>query len=198
MGDKFAIKVDTSGLIELRDSLRHVSRQASDFRPVWRSVVPAWTRSNRRMFQTSGASKGRPWVEYRGEELRRYVPYKLGKRAGRQILVFDAGTNARKLMKSLTEESHALFVGHPEISPVKLTLGTLVDYSKSHDGSTRAPDWLGGYIIPRREHVLLGDDLERQIDEFMDVFAVQLGQMLGDRITTQDLIGLPVAAGGFL
>lgn len=193
------VSANTEGLQQLAAAFAHVQTLSADMRPVWRAVVPAWIRSNRRMFLSSGASKGAPWVQPAGEELRRYVQgYKAAKRAGSQLLVFNAGQRPRNLMRSLTEREHSMFIGDPEVSPTRLVLGTRVHYSENHDGTARAPDYVGAYTIPRREHVLLGQDVRSELSEFLYVFAVQLAQMLGQRITTGDLEGLPVAAGGVL
>lgn len=195
----FRVTVGLGPLHELTDSLRVVADAAQDFRPVFRPIRDAWVESNKRMFATSGASKGHPWVQPSGEELRRYVRgYKAAVGGGGRLLVFDKNPNARQLMRSLTETGHRLFVGDPDQSPHVMKLGTLVDYSRNHDGRHRAPDWLGGYIIPRREHVLLGIDTERRIDAIMEARAVQLAQAIGTRLTLNDLRGLPLAAGGVL
>jgi len=119
-----------------------------DFGPLFDAVTRAWFVSRRRMFDSQGFGR---WPMYNRDERRAYVPYKerqVGRRIGvRDLMRFDAGTNALRLYKSLTRNnSDAHVVTDPQRKVMEL--GTSVPYAA--DNRRSRTGWLGIGTAPAR------------------------------------------------
>lgn len=159
-------------------------------RPFWDLVSDAWAASRVQVYATLGASTGTPWPTGPGSRPytvaeRRYAAFKAG-RMGRQLTRADLLRwlgGRERLYPSLTDPRHPQYVYRPE--PAAVTLGTSLGYAGRHDrGEGTAPARWGGYPIPRRPLVALGDPLLRAIAEITSTYAGQMSQIAGSgRVT---------------
>lgn len=127
-----------------------------DFRPLWQSLKREWYLSRRRMFHTQGRSNGTPWPQYEdtAERVRyQWIKLEMNDNHRRPPLRWTPGRE--RLYPSIVTSRHPESVWDP--ARRSLTVGTSVPYAWRHDqGAGRAPRWAGGYAIPRRPLLALG------------------------------------------
>lgn len=144
--------------ITIRDDLGKVRQRidvaiadVQDFRPMFMRLRGAWEARGREMFQTQGRSTGTPWPQYEDTAEREvYRWYKAGV-TGRPVQTLRPLTwpGNEVLRPSLTNTRHPLAVF--DVRRTSLEAGSAVPYAGAHDrGVGRAPERMGGHVIPRR------------------------------------------------
>ena len=146
----------------------------TDFRPVWADFKRPWYNSRREQRITSGRSTGSPWLKYsQTKERDRYQYIKasiVAKASGKSLRKMSSGDSAKliaslkplqwtpgneRLLPSLERDRHPDAIWRTKER--SLTIGTSVPYAGSHDrGQGYAPEWAGGYRIPRRPLLRFG------------------------------------------
>jgi len=181
--------VVSDDLGQVLDGIEGAIGAVRDFRPLWQSLKREWYTSRRRMFHTQGRSNGTPWPQYKDTAERwayRWIKPRLltNPRFANVPLRWQPGREV--LYPSLVSSRHPLSVWEP--TRRTLTTGTDVPYAWRHDrGAGRAPLWAGGYAIPRRPLLAMGQRFrnvtKRQVQELAADVARQLGK--GARVGLQ-------------
>lgn len=164
----------TSSTGELRQKMVVAANTLADWRPFFDAWGDLWLESRREMFATGGASTGTPWPEYSkatGELQWAAIKGKfLGRRMRRSDVLRFIGSSNERLFPSMTESGHAENI--QDVSENRMTVGTRVPYASSHDeGAGRAPAWMGGQTIPRRNLLEFGLQLESDTSALVGAFA---------------------------
>ena len=137
---------------------------------LWTLIGTEWRKSRLLMAQSGGASTGFPWVSYsETPEDAVYGPWKI-----KTIGVGPLGWAPReRLLPSLYDIASPWCVSEQRYAqPLSCAYGTTLPYAVDHDrGGAPAPDWAGGYPIPRRPLTEYGPAFTRAYLEATIVYA---------------------------
>ena len=151
------------------DSTQAAMQELRDMEPFLRTLEQDWAQSRVDIFRTKGQGQ---WPDYLASEAR-YVAYKDALRAGRKLLQFDAGRNAKRLYKSLTLTNHPEFIF--VVSPNAIRMGTSVPYGAKHLSGGSTPKW-GGVRYPIRNYLLNGS-FDSLVDKKLEVYTQRIADM---------------------
>lgn len=160
----FTIRDDLGQIVSrIETAVEHVN----DFRPMWRRIGPAWEARGRDMFASQGRSTGTPWPSYdetSEREVYQFIKASILRQSLRTIQPLTWRPGQELLRPSLTNIRHPLALY--TYGARRLEAGSLVPYAGAHDrGIGRAPEHLGGHVIPRRPLLGFGDTFVRAVAE---------------------------------
>ena len=127
--------------------------QASELGAFWDRMTDKWAESRREMFASQGFGR---WPSYRTrEKVWLAVKRKIEKGRDPKLLrVRSGGASSERLMKALTDRNHRDF--RSRVTRDGLEIRVTVPYLENHLGGRRAPAWMGGFLVPKRDPTIPG------------------------------------------
>lgn len=177
MAIKWAIEIDGDRRAFVIDPSRgginwvHADKageRAKNVRPVADTVHGILIDEHKQLIDTEGSYIGHKWPGYTEQENARYVPWKV-KKIGNYGPMRWSPIGAR-LIPSLTGSGpdHVW-----KVTNTSFEYGTSLDYAKGHhDGTGYAKKWMGGYKLPQRKLIGIGNEGSNELRRTLQRYIV--------------------------